>query len=48
VANIRLAFPLAALVQVQLRRVTERFDETVCEDGLFDDGLSVGQVFHFA
>jgi hypothetical protein len=46
VAHIRLAFTLAALVKMQLRRVSKRLHETVCEDGLFDCGLPVGQFFH--
>jgi len=46
VADIGLAFTLTALVQMQLRRVTKRFHETVCEDRSFDDGLSAGQFFH--
>jgi len=45
VAYIRLAFALAALVQVQFRRIAKRFHKTVCENGLFDDGLSVVQLF---
>jgi len=48
VADIRLAFSLAPLVQVQLRRVTKRFHETVCEDRLFDDGLPAGQLFRLS
>src|SRR5260370_28253747 len=47
VADIGLAFPLAALVQMQLRRVTTRFHETVCEDRFFDDGLSARQLFTY-
>ena len=48
VADIRLAFTLAALVQVQFRRVSKRLHETVCEDGLFDDGSSAGQWFRLS
>ena len=47
VANVRLAFALAALVQMQLRGVTESFDETVREQRLFDDGLPASQVFAY-
>ena len=48
VAHIRLAFTLAALVQMQLRRVSKRLHETVCEDGLFDCGLSADQWFRLS
>jgi len=34
VANVGLAFALAALVQVEFRGVTERFHKTVCENRL--------------
>ena len=46
VANIGLAFALAALVHMQLRCVPKRIHKTICKYGLFDDGLSVGQFFH--
>ena len=46
VTDIWLAFTLAALVQMQFRRVSKRLHETVCEDRFFDDGLSAGQFFH--
>src|SRR5258708_39242052 len=36
VADIRLAFAFAALVEMQLRRVTKRLHETICEDRLYD------------
>src|SRR5258708_38667465 len=48
VADIRLAFTFAALVQMQLRRVTQRLHKTVCEDRLFDNGLSAGQLFRLS
>jgi hypothetical protein len=48
VADVWLAFALAALVQVQLRRVTKRFDKTVCEDRLSDDGLPASQLFRLS
>jgi hypothetical protein len=48
VADVRLAFTLAALVQMQLRRVTQRLHKTVCEDRLFDDGLSAGHLFRLS
>ena len=48
VPHVRLAFALAALVEVQLRRVTKRFHKTVCEHRLFDDGLGARQVFRLS
>src|SRR5437879_10339976 len=48
VADIRLAFALAALAKMQLRRVSKRLHETVCEDGLFDCGLSADQWFRLS
>ena len=47
-ADIRLAFALAALVHMKLRRITKRFHKTVCENGLFDDGLSADQCFRLS
>ena len=47
VADVGLAFALAALVQVQLRRVTKRFDKTVCEHLLSDDGLPAVNCFAY-
>jgi hypothetical protein len=48
VANVGLALALAALVQMQLRGVTQRFHKSVCEYRLFDDGLSVVQLFRLS
>ncbi len=45
VADVGLALALAALMEVQLRRVAKRFHETVCENGIFDDGLFADQFF---
>src|SRR5260370_2963762 len=36
VADVRLAFAFAALVEMQLCRVTKRLHETICEDRLYD------------
>jgi hypothetical protein len=48
VTDIRLAFTLAALVQMQLSGVTKRLYKTVCEDRLFDDGLWASQLFRLS
>ena len=47
-ANVRLAFTFAPLVQMQLCRVTKRLHKTVREDRLFDDGLSASQLFRLS
>ena len=48
VADVRLAFALTALVQMQSRGVTKSLHKTVCEDRLFDDGLSAGHLFRLS
>jgi hypothetical protein len=48
VADVRLPFTFAALVQMQLRGVTKRLHKTVCEDWLFDDGLPAGHWFRLS
>jgi hypothetical protein len=45
-ADIGLAFALAALVEMQFRRVAKRLHKSICEERLFDDGLSAGHFFH--
>ena len=40
---VGLALTLAALVQMQLRGITERFHKAICEDRFFDDGLPATQ-----
>jgi len=48
VADVGMAFTLAALMQMQLRRITKRFHKTICEDRFFDDGLPANQSLHLS
>jgi hypothetical protein len=45
-ADVGLAFALAALVEMEFCRIAKRFHKTVCEERLFEDGMSAGHFFH--